>query len=112
MAIFEIKRNDNKPYLAVTLQDSTGSAIDLTAGSKISFNLADNNNTYTSVLSGAATITGSTAGQVEYRWATSDTARSGLYLGEFEVTFNDSTVLTLPTDHSLVVQINEDYDGS
>ena len=115
MTVFEIKRNDTKPYLATTLQDSTGSAIDLTNTSSISFNLATNDNAFTSVLSGACTITGSTAGQVEYRWESGtstgiDTNRSGLYLGEFEVTYADSSILTLPSDHSLVVKINEDYD--
>lgn len=112
MAIFNIKRNDTKPYLAVQLLDGNGSAIDLTTGSSIYFNLATNDNTHTSVFSGAAVITGSTTGEVEYRWASGNTARSGLYLGEFETTFNDATVLTLPSDDSLFVKINEDYDGS
>ena len=71
MAVFNIKRNDTKPYLAVQLLDATGSAIDLTLGSKISFNLATNDNQFASVLSGACSITGSTTGNVEYRWAAS-----------------------------------------
>ena len=116
MSVFQIKRNDTKPFLAVQFTDATGSAIDLTNTSSISFNLATNDNVFTSVLSGNATITGSTTGNVEYRWASGtsggiDTARSGLFLGEFEATFNDLTVLTLPSDNSLVVKINEDYDG-
>ena len=111
MTVFEIKRNDTKPYLAATLQDSVGSALDLTNTSSISFNLSTNDNQFTSVLSGACVTTGlSGAGTVEYQWQASDTNRSGLYLGEFEVTYADSSILTLPSDHSLVVKINEDYD--
>jgi len=115
MTVFEIKRNDTKPYLATTLQDVNGSAIDLN-NTAVHFNLGTNDNAFTPVLSGACVITGSTAGQVEYRWVSGttagiDTNRSGLYLGEFEVTYDgDDSVLTLPSDHSLVVKINEDYD--
>ena len=114
MTVFEIKRNDTKPYLAVTLQDSVGSSIDLN-GTTVYFNLATNDNAFTSVLSGACVITGSSTGNVEYRWVSGtsagiDTNRSGLYLGEFEVTYSDNSVLTLPSDHSLFVKINEDYD--
>jgi len=115
MTVFEIKRNDTKPYIAATLQDANGSALDLTNTSSISFNLGTNDNAFTSVLSGNCVITGSSTGAVEYRWASGtstgiDTNRSGLYLGEFEVTYLDNSILTLPSDHSLVVKINEDYD--
>jgi len=110
MSTFKIKRNDTKPFLAVQFTDSTGSAIDLTNTSSISFNMATNDNAFTSVLSGNATITGSATGNIEYQWQASDTNRSGLFLGEFEATFNDSSILTLPSDNSLVIKINEDYD--
>ena len=115
MTVFNIKQNDTKPYLAVQLQDATGSNIDLN-DTAVYFNLATNDNAYTSVLSGACVITGSSTGEVEYQWVSGtaagiDTNRSGLYLGEFEVTYDtDSSVLTLPSDHSLVIKINEDYD--
>jgi len=107
---FKIKRNDTKPYLAVTFKDSVGSAIDLTNASGISFNMTSDNNVYTSVLSGNCVVTGSTSGQTEYRWAAGDTNRSGTYLGEFEITYDDGTVETFPADHSLKVKIYEDYD--
>jgi len=110
MAIFQIKKDSTDPSLAVQFIDSNGSAIDLTTGSNIFFRLGTNDNQFTSVFSGNATITGSATGNVEYRWSTSDTNRSGLFLGEFTTTFNDSSILTLPSDNSLVVKINKDYD--
>lgn len=111
MTTFKIKRNDTQPYLAVQMKsEDTGNALNLTAGSKIYFNLSTNDNSYTTVLSGAATVTGSATGECEYRWAAGDTARSGLYLAEFQVTYNDGAVLTLPNDHSLLIDISEDYD--
>lgn len=112
MATFQIKKDSTDPALAVQLVDSVGSAIDLTNGSNIFFRLSTNDNQFTSVFSGAATITGSETGNVEYRWTTADTNRSGLFLGEFTTTFDDSSILTLPSDNSLVIKINKDYDGS
>ncbi len=110
MSVFKIKRNDTKPYLAVQFTDAVGSAIDLTNTTSISFNLATNDNQFTSVLSGNCIVTGSTTGNVQYQWSAADTNRSGLYLGEFEATFSDASILTLPSDNSLVIKINEDYD--
>jgi hypothetical protein len=107
---FNIKRNDTKPYLAVRIKDADGNDVDLTTGSHIFFNLATHDNSFTPLLSGTCVVTGSATGQCEYRWATGDTNRSGLFLGEFEVTFTDNTVLTVPPDHTLVVNIYEDYD--
>jgi len=110
METFKIKRNDTKPVLAATLQYSTGSAVDLSGGS-VFFNMATNDTTYTAKFSGACVITGSEAGQVEYRWQASDTARSGLYLGEFEINWGGGSIMTLPSDHGLIVHIYEDYDS-
>lgn len=111
---FKIKRNDTKPFIVATLQDATGSAVDLTNGSYIYFNMATNDNNYTPVFSGTAltsgTTNGSIVGVVEYQWSATDTATSGNFLGEFEVTYKDSTVSTFPADHSLRINIFEDYD--
>lgn len=112
MVLFQIKKDSTDPALAVQFVDSAGSAIDLTNGSSIFFRMSTNDNQFTPVLSGAATITGSTTGNVEYRWTESDTNRSGLFLGEFRTVFTDESILTLPSDNSLVVRINRDYDDS
>lgn len=112
MAEFKIKRDSTKPFLAVQLLDGNGSAIDLTSTTSIYFKMATNDNLYTPVFSGTCNITGSTTGELEYCWTSSNTARSGLYLGEFVANFSDSSKLTLPADHSLLVEIYEDYDGS
>ena len=107
METFRIKKDDTKPYLAVTLQSSDGTAVDLT-DSAVKFNLGDSN--FSNVHSGVATITDASAGQCEYRWEAAATAAKGDYFGEFEITFSDATIMTLPNDHSLKVEIYEDYD--
>lgn len=109
MAKFEIKKSSTQPRLAVQLVDSTGSGIDLTLGSYIYFQMSKNDNAYTPLFSGLATVTGSTTGNIEYRWSSADTNRSGLFLGEFKTVFNDTSVLILPSDHSLNIKIYEDY---
>jgi hypothetical protein len=83
--------------------------VDLSNGS-VFFNLATNDSNYTTVFSGTCNITGSIAGECEYRWTAANTNRSGLYLGEFEVVYNDGNITTLPPDHSLYINIYEDYD--
>ena len=112
MAVFQIKKDSTDPALAVQLVDSVGSAIDLTNGSNIFFRLSTNDNQFTPVLSGLATVTGSTNGNVEYRWTEANTNRSGLFLGEFTTVFTDDSILTLPSDNSLVIKINQDYNDS
>ena len=104
--------NSTDPSIAVQFVDSVGSAINLETASTIFFKLGTNDNQFTPVFSGLAVVTGSTTGKVQYRWTTSDTNRSGLYLGEFRTTFNDNSILTLPSDNSLVIKINKDYDGT
>ena len=107
MSTFKIKKGDTKPYLAVTLQYSDGTAVDLTSGS-VAFNLGDSN--FVNVMSGTATITDASAGQCEWRWnGTSDTTNVGDFYAEFVATLSDSKVITFPNDHSLKVEIYEDY---
>jgi hypothetical protein len=48
------------------------------------------------------------AGEVEYPWEEDDLARAGLYQAEFEITFIDGRVLTLPNDSYLTIQVLED----
>lgn len=106
---FKIKRSDTKPYLTVQLLSANGTVIDLNEGS-VFFNLATSDNNYTPVFSGLAVITGSSTGQCEYRWTTSNTNRSGTFLGEFEF-ISGTDIQTFPPDHSLFIKMFEDYDN-
>jgi len=109
MNIFNIKKQDTLPALSVTLQQADGTAINLTGGS-IFFHMG-NLITYAPHFSGAGVITDATAGEVEYRWTGSpDTFTTGNFWGEFEVTWTGSQI-TLPNDHSLKINIFEDYEG-
>ena len=108
MDIFKIKKSDTKPTINVELQYNNGSAIDLT-GATVYFimgNLTD----YSTYRSGLATITGSTTGQCQYNWNVLDTGSVGTYWGEFQATWGVGSVMTLPNNHNLKIEILEDYN--
>ena len=108
MDIWKIKKGDITPALTATLQNSAGSAIDLTGANSVYFIMG--NRDYTPYYSGTCIITGSETGQVEYRWTGSiDTATAGNYWGEFEMIWAGSK-MTLPSDHSLKIIVYEDYN--
>jgi len=108
MTTFKIKKGDTKPVLAATLQYSNGSAIDLN-NAEVYFCMGGTD--YAAYTSGACSITGSDTGQCQYAWTgTTDTSTAGTYFGEFEVTWSAGSILTLPNNHSLKIEINEDYD--
>ena len=108
MQTFSIKKGDSLPVFAVTLQFANGSAIDLTGGT-VYMHLG-NITTFAPVFSGACTITSATTGKAEYRWTGSpDTFTTGTYWAEFKTSWTGSQ-LTLPSNHSLKVEIFEDYE--
>jgi hypothetical protein len=108
MDIFKIKKGDQNPAIGVTLQYSDATPIDLTNGSV--WFIMGNLTNYSAYTSGQCVITGSATGECEYRWTgTIDTGSVGTYWGEFEMQWTGSK-MTLPSDHSLQIQVYEDYN--
>ena len=108
MQTFKIKKGDTLPVFSVTMQYANGSAINLTSGS-VFLHLGSLSN-YAPYFSGACNITSASGGQAEYRWTGSpDTFITGTFWAEFKASWTGSS-LTLPSDHSLRVQIFEDYE--
>ena len=108
VTIIKMKKGDTLPTLAATLQYANGTAIDLTGATACWFQMGNYNN-FTAFFSGAAVITGSATGNVEYRWTgSSDTSASGLFWGEFKTVWTGS-VMTLPSNHDLKIDIYENY---
>jgi hypothetical protein len=99
MATFYIKQNDTRPSLyAQLLQD--GSVVDLT-GCTVLFGLRGMD-------AKEAVITDAATGNVRYDWEAEDTATTGNYQAEFEVTFADATVETFPNNDYLTIVIMEE----
>ncbi|MHA1304877.1 MAG: hypothetical protein ACTSPI_14360, partial [Candidatus Heimdallarchaeaceae archaeon] len=108
MDVFKIKKEDTNPALSATLQYSDATAVDLNGGSV--WFIMGNETDYSAYHSGLCVITGSDTGLCEYRWdGTNDTGSVGNYFGEFEISWVGSK-MTLPNDHSLKIEIYEDYN--
>lgn len=99
MEQFTIKRGDTSPSIAFDLI-SDGAPVDLT-GATVKFIMAGRINT-------AAAIEDAAAGTVRYDWQPIDTAVSGVFNAEFEVTFADGKVETFPQAEYIQVVIKAD----
>lgn len=101
--IFYIKRGDTSPRLVYKLLPD----VNLT-GVTVVFNMRKKGAANT-VNRGASSIVGAAAnGTVSYTWALADTAISGQFEAEFEVTYADMTVETYPNSGFITVQIKDD----
>ena len=109
-----MKRNDTRPFLDVVLQDVNGAALDLsTTVSGITFTMKDLDTDAIKVNQKDCSLvnTGSD-GMVRYSWQPKDTNTAGTYAGEFQILYNDTTKLTVPTSSVLSIIILEDYDNA
>lgn len=106
--IFKIKKSDTRPPIEVTLQYDNGSPVNLTGGSV--FFVMGNLTDYSTYRSGACTITSASDGQCKYDWDVLDTGSVGNFWGEFQTTWSTGSVMTLPSNHNLKVEIYEDYN--
>ena len=105
MADFTIKQHDTWPALSATLSDQSG-LINLTTATTVKLILK--------TASGSATITGTCAiddavnGEVSYAWVSPDTDTVNSYNGEFEITWSNGKVTTVPNDTYFTVEIKAD----
>jgi hypothetical protein len=97
MARFNIKVGDTAPDLQATLKNSDGSVIDLSSASAVLFHMREKGTT-TALIESAATIVSAAGGVVKYVWQAGDTDTEGTYDGEFEITFNDGSISTVPNN--------------
>jgi len=103
---FRIKTNDTSPKLGITLQDASGSAVDITSASA-RFHMKALGATDLKV-DQVASITNASGGQVQYNWSSVDTNTSGTYYGEIEITYNDGSVETFPNNGYFTIVITKD----
>jgi len=103
---FYIKQNDTSPAMLVTLQDGSGTAVDL-SGASVRFHMYTQDRS-TEVVDAAANLVTPASGVVRYDWDAADTITSGTFIAEFEVTYADSTVETFPNLNYIKVQITKE----
>lgn len=109
MAVFKIKEGDTSPALSYALTPKTVTL----SGATVVFNMMRKGGTVK--ISGAsATITdngdGTSSGTptVRYDWTAADTNTAGVYRGEFQVTYSDSSIETFPNDGYIEIRILKD----
>lgn len=111
MSKFIIKRNDTAPVMEARLLGKTQQPVGL-AGTTVVFNMRSASGSV--VINRAPVILlDDEAGIVKYEWDAGDTARSGTYQAEFEVTFADGKVETFPKSENsasnfITVIVSED----
>lgn len=106
MADMTIKQHDTAPALRATLFDTLG-VINLSAATQVKV-LFKEVTTGTPSFSGTCTIVNATGGQVSYAWSGGNTAVAGSFNGEFEITWSDSTIMTVPNDSYFTLDIKAD----
>lgn len=103
---FYIKRNDLSPIIRASLKDANGNYANL-GGASVLFKMQRLTGSGDAI-SSAGSISDASTGTVEYSWQSGDTAISGGYRAEFEVTYSDGKVETFPNSHFIRVEITED----
>jgi len=94
MAI-NLVEGDTKPILSMTLNDSTGSAVDIT-GATVTFHFYNlDTGTQTNSADDDCVHLVSADGTCTYTWSATDLAAAGDYIGEVKVVFADTTIQTV-----------------
>ena len=91
------------------IADSDGTAIDLT-GASVQFKMRAVNSS-TLKVNASASITNASNGAVSYTFSSSNTDTSGLFQGEFQVTFSGGAIETFPNAEYISINILDDLDS-
>jgi hypothetical protein len=108
---FTIKQDDTRPVYVVPLVSDFGGAndpIDLTDATAVKFLMRLQGDTGPPKVNAPAVITDAAAGEVTYTWDAADTDVAGTYEVEFQITWSDGGVQTIPNDSYFTVEIKTD----
>lgn len=91
----QVTQNDIKEYLNFTLQNSAGTATDITGYSAVNL-LVQRPGESTLKFTGTMEVVSATAGTVKYLIASGDFDKVGKYFASIKVTFTNGQILTFP----------------
>lgn len=105
MPDFTLKQHDTWPPLDAALVDANG-PINLTTAASVKLILKTASGS-TQII-GTCSIVSAVAGTVRYLWQTSDTASVNTFNAEFEITWNDGKIETVPNSGYFEVAVVAD----
>lgn len=113
MSDFTIKQHDTRPvltrYLIQTVNGAT-SPVDVTLVASVGFKMRHTSAPLV-LVTGLASIVTVSSCYIAYKWATNDTATTGIYNSEYELTYTDGGVETIPNDSYFSIEIVDDLDA-
>lgn len=112
MSDVTMKQHDTRPvltrYLIQTVNGAT-SPFDLTGVGSIGL-LMRHTSALAVVVNGVASVVTVSSAYIAYKWATNDTATTGIYNAEYQVSYTDGGVETVPNDGYFSIEIVDDLD--
>ncbi len=98
MATFYMKQNDANTDMYATLKNADDTVIDLSTASKVKFHVGYEGDVASKLIDANCTIVNAATGRVRFRWTASHAAlEPGTYDAEFEITWPDGTIRTVPS---------------
>jgi len=89
-------KGDTTPF-EDQLKWDDGTVIDLTTATSVKFTMRLYQATIDKVAAATCSITDATNGKIKYNWTASDVNAAGMYKYRYTITFNDSSILTVPS---------------
>lgn len=109
---FIIKQNDKRPYLTFQFFQADGTTpLDVSSATEINFvmRLTAGGAANPTKIKSACVMTNAIQGIGEYRWGgEEDTADAGMFEYEFEITWANGDIQTIPADGYFTLQIIDD----
>lgn len=110
MADITIKQNDTRPKADRTLTETingTTAVLNLTTASGVKL-IARFTGSLIAKINASAAIASANGGVVRYTFLAADTDTVGMLSGEYEITWNDAGVETVPNDGYFSIEVVDD----
>ena len=104
---FTIKQFDTSPSIGMNLQAADGSAVSIVAALDVRFHMRLRGSEVP-VIDARARVIDAAGGVVAYDWLAEDTAVSGRYEAEVEITYTDGSIETFPNGSYEQITIVDD----
>lgn len=104
---FVIKKGDVRPVLSSTLTYADGTTVNLT-GASVRFVMRAQTAIAPTTNAAATIVTPTAPAVVSYAFTLADSAVTGRFMGEWHVTFADTSLMTFPSDGYLEIVVEED----